>query len=79
MRRITLPLRKWPILFVVTYQSMKLLASYEYILPDHQRRAGLYGTEAWSLWAFHTALNSYYGNLEFGFGAAMARSWARWA
>jgi inositol-phosphate transport system permease protein len=26
----------------------------------------------WSLWAFHTALNSYYGNLQFGLGAAMA-------
>jgi inositol-phosphate transport system permease protein len=26
----------------------------------------------WSLWAFHTALNSYYGNLQIGLGAAMA-------
>ena len=29
-------------------------------------------TEVWSLWAFHTALSSYFGNLEFGYGAALA-------
>src|SRR5947209_5995745 len=33
---------------------------------------GLYLTEVWSLWAFHTALQSYFGNLEIGLGAAMA-------
>ncbi len=72
VRRITLPLLKWPILFVLTYQTMSLFASYEYILLTTNGGPGLYGTEVWSLWAFHTALNSYYGNLEFGFGAALA-------
>jgi inositol-phosphate transport system permease protein len=72
VRRITLPLIKWPILFVVTYQTMSLLASYEYILLTTNGGPGLYGTEVWSLYAFHTALSSYYGNLEFGFGAALA-------
>jgi inositol-phosphate transport system permease protein len=72
VRRITLPLLKWPILFVLTYQTMSLFASYEYILLTTNGGPGLYGTEVWSLWAFHTALNSYYGNLEFGLGAAMA-------
>ncbi|HYU17479.1 MAG TPA: sugar ABC transporter permease [Chloroflexota bacterium] len=72
VRRITLPLLKWPILFVLTYQTMSLFASYEYIFLTTNGGPGLYGTETWSLWAFHTALNSYYGNLEFGLGAAMA-------
>ena len=72
VRRITLPLLRWPILFVLTYQTMSLLASYEYILLTTNGGPGLYGTEVWSLWAFHTALSSYYGNLEFGFGAALA-------
>lgn len=72
VRRITLPLLKWPILFVLVYQTMSLFASYEYILLTTNGGPGLYGTETWSLWAFHTALNNYYGNLEFGLGAAMA-------
>lgn len=72
VRRITLPLLRWPILFVIVYQAMSLMASYEYILLTTDGGPGLYGTEVWSLWAFHTALNSYYGNLQFGLGAAMA-------
>jgi inositol-phosphate transport system permease protein len=72
VRRITLPLLRWPILFVVVYQAMSLIASYEYILLTTDGGPGLYGTEVWSLWAFHTALNSYFGNLQFGLGAAMA-------
>jgi inositol-phosphate transport system permease protein len=72
VRRITLPLIKWPILFVTVYQTMSLFASYEYILLTTNGGPGLYGTEVWSLWAFHTALSNYYGNLEFGYGAAMA-------
>lgn len=72
VRRITLPLLKWPILFVLTYQTMSLFSSYEYILLLTNGGPGLYMTEVWSLWAFHTALNSYFGNLEFGYGAALA-------
>lgn len=72
VRRITLPMLRWPILFVLVYQTMSLMASYEYILLTTDGGPGLYGTEVWSLWAFHTALNSYYGNLQFGLGAAMA-------
>jgi inositol-phosphate transport system permease protein len=72
VRRITLPLLKWPILFFFTYQSMSLLASFEYILLTTNGGPGLYGTEVWSLWAYHTALNSYFGNLQIGLGAAMA-------
>jgi inositol-phosphate transport system permease protein len=72
IRRITLPLIKWPILFVLVYQTMSLFASYEYILLTTNGGPGLYATETWSLWAFHTALANYYGNLEFAYGAAMA-------
>ena len=72
VRRITLPLIRWPILFVLVYQTMSLMASYEYILLTTNGGPGLYITEVWSLWAFHTALQSYYGNLEIGLGAAMA-------
>jgi len=71
-QRITLPLLRWPILFVLTYQTMSLFASYEYILLTTNGGPGLYMTEVWSLWAFHTALSSYFGNLEFGYGAALA-------
>jgi inositol-phosphate transport system permease protein len=70
-RRITLPLLRWPILFVLTFQMMSLFASYEYIFFTTNGGPGLYGTEVWSLWAFHTALKSYFGNLEFGNGAAL--------
>jgi len=72
VRRITLPLLRWPILFVLTFQTMSLFSSYEYIYLTTNGGPGLYGTEVWSLWAFHTALNSYFGNLEFGYGAALA-------
>lgn len=72
VRRITLPLIRWPVLFVLVYQTMSLMASYEYILLTTNGGPGLYVTEVWSLYAFHTALSSYYGNLEFGFGAALA-------
>ena len=72
VRRITLSLIRWPVLFVLVYQTMSLLASYEYILLTTNGGPGLYATEVWSLWAFHTALSNYYGNLEFGLGAAMA-------
>jgi len=72
VQRITLPLLRWPILFVLTYQTMSLFSSYEYIYLITNGGPGLYMTETWSLWAFHTALNSYFGNLEFGYGAALA-------
>jgi len=72
IRRITLPLIKWPILFVLVYQTMSLFASYEYIYLTTNGGPGLFATETWSLWAFHTALSNYYGNLEFAYGAAMA-------
>lgn len=69
VRYIILPQLKWPLLFVTTYQTLSLLTSFEsiMILTD-----GNFQTEVWSLWAYHKALNNYYGNFQYGFGAALS-------
>ena len=69
IKHIIIPQIKWPILFVVTYQTLSLLTSFEYImiLTD-----GNFGTEVWPLWSYHKALNNYWGNFQYGFGAALA-------
>jgi len=68
-RYIIIPQLKWPLLFVTTYQTLSLLTSFEsiMILTD-----GNFKTEVWSLWAYHKALNNYYGNFQYGFGAALS-------
>jgi inositol-phosphate transport system permease protein len=33
---------------------------------------GAGNTEVWALWAYHRALNNYWGNFQWGFGAALA-------
>lgn len=72
VRRIVLPLMAWPILFITSYQSLSLLTSYEYILLSTNGGPGFYTTETWALNAFHTALNNYFGNLRYGYGATLA-------
>jgi inositol-phosphate transport system permease protein len=69
VRYLILPMIRWPLLFVTTYQTLSLLTSFEYIflLTD-----GQFNTEVWSLWAYHRALNNYWGNFQWGFGAALA-------
>jgi len=69
IRHVILPMMRWPLLFVVTYQTLSLLTSFEqiYLLTD-----GAGGTEVWALWAYHRALNNYWGNFQWGFGAALA-------
>ncbi len=69
IRYIIMPQLRWPLLFVVTYQTLSLLTSFEYImiLTD-----GNFNTEVWSLWSYHKALNNYWGNFQYGFGAALA-------
>ncbi|WP_234992347.1 hypothetical protein [Roseisalinus antarcticus] len=71
MRHIIVPQLRWPILFVTSYQTLSLLTSFEYILLATDGGPGR-GTEVWSLAAYHTALNNYGGNLEYGLGAAYA-------
>jgi inositol-phosphate transport system permease protein len=69
IRYVILPALRWPLLFVTTYQTLSLLTSFEQILLLTD---GQFGTEVWSLWAYHRALNNYFGNFQFGFGAALA-------
>ncbi len=72
IRRITIPLIRWPLLFVMAYQTLSLLTSFEQILLLTGGGPGFYTTEVWALYAYHTALSNYYGNTEFGFGSALA-------
>jgi len=72
IRYVILPMIRWPILFVTTYQTLSLLASFEYILLLTNGGPGFYTTETWSLYAYHRALSNYFGNVQFGFGAALA-------
>ncbi len=67
IKDIILPLMKWPILFVTAWQTLSLLASYEYILIVTDG-GPFYDTEVWSLFAYHQAFK----HLELGFGAALA-------
>jgi hypothetical protein len=49
-------------LFVITYQTLSLLTSFEEILLFTNGGSGLYQTEVWALTAYHRALSSYFGN-----------------
>ncbi len=69
IRYVILPMLRWPLLFVTTYQTLSLLTSFEYILLLTE---GQFNTEVWSLWAYQRALNNYWGNFQWGFGAALA-------
>ncbi|NRB16375.1 MAG: sugar ABC transporter permease [Rhodobacteraceae bacterium] len=71
VRYIILPQLRWPILFTSSYQTLSLLTSFEYILLATDGGPGG-TTEVWALAAYHTALNNYGGNLQYGLGAAYA-------
>ncbi|MCK4805549.1 MAG: sugar ABC transporter permease, partial [Spirochaetes bacterium] len=51
------------------YQTLSLMTSFEQILVLTD---GAYNTEVWALWAYHKALSTYSGNLQWGFGTALA-------
>ena len=72
IRDITMPLLKWPLLFVTSYQTLSLLVSFEYILLLTEGGPGLFTTEVWSLTAFKRALFSYFGTNQWGYGSAWA-------
>lgn len=72
IRHIIIPMIKWPLLFVISYQTLSLLASFEQIMLLTDGGPGFYSTEVWSLHAYHRALANYWGNIQFGYGAAMA-------
>lgn len=72
IRYIILPLLRWPLLFVITYQTLSLLTSFEYILLLTRGGPGLFQTEVWSLTAYNRALNTYFANAQWGYGSAFA-------
>jgi inositol-phosphate transport system permease protein len=72
IRHVILPMIKWPILFVITYQTLSLLTSFEQILLLTDGGPGLYRTEVWALTAYHRALSNYFGNTQWGYGSAWA-------
>ena len=72
IRYVILPSIKWPILFVITYQTLSLLTSFEQIMLLTDGGPGLYKTEVWALTAYHRALSNYFGNNQWGYGAAWA-------
>ena len=67
VRWVILPLLKWPLMFVTIWQTLSLLASYEYILLVTDGGPS-YKSEVWSLYAYHKAFSS----LQYGYGAAIA-------
>ena len=71
VRYIILPQLRWPILFTTSYTTLSLLTSFEYILLSTRGGPGN-TTNVWALEAYFTALNNYSGNLQYGYGAAMA-------
>ncbi|HHV92928.1 MAG TPA: sugar ABC transporter permease [Firmicutes bacterium] len=71
VRYITLPLIRWPLLFVTAYQTLSLLTSYEYILIITQG-GPYFATTVWSLYAYNLAFGGYFANYEFGYGAALS-------
>lgn len=72
VRFVILPMLRWPLLFVVTYQTLSLLTSFEQILLLTNGGPGIYETEVWALTAYHRALSNYFGNAQWGYGSAFA-------
>ncbi len=67
VRRIIVPLLKWPIMFTTIWQTLSLLSSYEYILILTDG-GPFYKSEVWALHAYHRAFKV----LSFGEGASVA-------
>ncbi len=70
IRDITMPMLKWPLLFVTSYQTLSLLVSFEYILLLTNGGPGLFTTEVWALTSYKRALGTYFGSNQWGYGAA---------
>lgn len=71
IRHVILPMIRWPILFVITYQTLSLLTSFEQILLLNDGGSA-FKTEVWALRAYHLALSTESGNTQWGYGAAWA-------
>ncbi len=67
VRHIILPLIRWPLTFVLVYQTLALLTSYEYILLV-TGGGPFYDTTVYALYVFKRAIQ----NGDYGVGAALA-------
>ncbi|OYT46195.1 MAG: ABC transporter [Desulfurococcales archaeon ex4484_42] len=75
-RRIIIPLLRWPMLFVTAWQTMSLLASYEYILMiwgaggggGYAGIARAADVMVWSLYSYSKAFAEY----QYGYAAAIS-------
>lgn len=70
IRDITIPLIRWPLLFVTTYQTLSLMTSFEYIWLLTGGGFKLFETEVWALTAYKRAFGTYFANNQWGYGAA---------
>jgi len=76
VRRVIIPLLKWPILFVTAWQTLSLMASYEYILMiwgaggggGYAGVARAAGVMVWSLYSYTKAFAEY----QYGYAAAIS-------
>ena len=69
-RDIMLPQLKWPLLFIISYQTLSLLVSFEYILLLTGGGPGLFETEVWALTSYNRVIGSYFGSNLWAQGAA---------
>ncbi len=67
IRHVILPLIRWPLTFVIVYQTLALLTSYEYILLV-TGGGPFYDSTVYALYVFKRAIQ----NGEYGVGAALA-------
>ena len=70
---IKLPIIRWPLLFILAYNSLSLLTSYEYIMLT-TGGGPFYASEVWALYAYHLAFSSGQSSTSFRFGYGAAFS-----
>ncbi|RLI25371.1 sugar ABC transporter permease [Candidatus Bathyarchaeota archaeon] len=70
-RHIILPLLKWPIFFVTSWQCLSLISSYEHILALWAGGAGVARAAEVEVWALYAYSKAFYAS-EYGYGAALS-------
>ena len=70
IRYVIIPMIKWPLLFVTTFQAMSLLTSYVEILLLTNGGPGLFHSEVWALTSYKRAFSAYFGDAQYSYGAA---------
>jgi inositol-phosphate transport system permease protein len=67
VRKITLPLIRWHLLFITAYETLSLFTSYQYILII-TNGGPVNRTNVWALYTYQTAFSDF----KFGYGAALS-------